>query len=84
MIIVLHVIIALASIAFATYLAVVPTATKFKINNALIGGTFVSGTILVLQQNALMLHACSSGLLYLATVILVTVMARQRYSAKQN
>jgi hypothetical protein len=64
-----HIIIALSSVAFASYLLARPSRNKFYANYALITATLVSGTYLVVSTGVPMLSACASGLAYLAVVL---------------
>jgi hypothetical protein len=68
MILLTHIIIALASVAFASYLLIRPSRGKFYVNYAFIAATLASGTYLVLSTGVAMLSACASGLAYLAVV----------------
>lgn len=76
----IHIIIAVTSVAFTTLLFVLPTRTKFRINYALIGLTLATGTYLVVSTNTSMLKACMSGLFYITLVTAGTVAARYRFA----
>lgn len=80
-ILLIHVIIALSSIAYTTYLFVRPSQTKFYVNYALIGLTLTSGTYLVISTHSPMLAACKTGLFYLAVVTSGTIIAHYRLGA---
>lgn len=83
MILLTHIIIALASVAFTTVLFAAPSKRAFFINYLLIGLTVGSGTVLVVADHAAMLQACESGLSYIVIVAALTAVARRRYGAKQ-
>jgi hypothetical protein len=78
MFIVLHVIIALSSVAYTTYLLVAPTKLKFYVTYGLVGLTLISGTYLVVSRPAHILSACESGLLYIGLVLTGIVAAKYR------
>lgn len=79
--ILLHVIIALVSLAFTTYLYVVPSKQKMVVSTGLIVATLGTGTYLVLANPAHMVESCVMGLGYLA-VVLVGMTAAGRKLAK--
>lgn len=79
----LHIIIALTSIAFATYLLLAPSATKFYAHFGLIGLTVASGTFLLVRSPAHMLETCTSGLIYTGFVSILTLFARRRLAAQR-
>ena len=74
--IITHVIIALTSIAIASYSFFRPTSSVIKTSYAFIGLTLASGFYLVVEAPAHMIEACSVGVLYLAIVATGTVAAR--------
>lgn len=84
MIVLLHVLIAIASLIYATYLVIAPSRTKFRINTALIAATFASGTALVVVEQVALLRTCASGLCYLAAAVALSAWAKHRYLAKQD
>jgi hypothetical protein len=69
----LHVIIALASVMHSTYAFFRPSITKLHIAYGLVGGTLLSGTLLVVASHAALAQSCLTGLLYLATISVVLV-----------
>jgi hypothetical protein len=84
MLLLTHIIIALASIATTTYLAFAPSRGKFYASYALIGLTLITGTILVITLHAPMLKTCLSGLAYLAVALSGVVVGYRRFAhAKQ-
>jgi hypothetical protein len=73
-----HIVIALGSIVYATYLLVQPSQTKLNVTYYLVGATLASGTYLVVSQSANLVQACMSGLVYLAAVSLEILLARRK------
>jgi hypothetical protein len=65
MLLVSHIIIAMAGIISSAVLFVSPTKIKFYLTYGLIGGTLVSGTILTLTRPAHITQTCVTGLAYL-------------------
>jgi hypothetical protein len=80
----IHIIIALSSIGFASYLLVRPSRTKLRFNYGLVAATFTSGTYLVLTTGTPLLSACTSGLLYLATVSALLALANRKLATEKN
>lgn len=78
MILVLHILIALASLANATISCFSPSKTKLRITYGLVASVLVSGIYLGVQSRAHMLQLCVSGLVYLGTVLLMTVTAHHK------
>ncbi len=72
MILLAHVIIAIASLAIATYAYLFPTLSKVHISYGFIAATLLSGTLLVFAQPGYMLHACASGLVYISLATVAT------------
>jgi hypothetical protein len=68
MIVLLHVLIALSSIAFTTYLYFRPSKGKFYASYGLIAATLASGTYLVVSSHSPLLSSCVTGLFYLGIV----------------
>lgn len=78
MIVLLHVLIALTSITYATYVYFRPSKQRLYAGYGLVAATLLSGTYLALSTHAALLSACTSGLLYLAIVgALLFAAARQ-------
>ncbi len=80
MIVIFHVVSALLSVGFTTYLYFSPSQQKFKIAYLLIGSTLVSGTYLVLSTHSALLGACVSGVFYLAIVTVGLVAAMRKFA----
>lgn len=82
MIVLIHVIIALASIGYTTYLFFSPSKSKLKLSYVLVALTLVSGTYLVMSTQTNMVHACVTGLIYFAAVSFAIVLARNKLISK--
>ena len=78
MIVVLHVLIALASIGYTTYLLFAPAKQKFNVAYCLVGATLASGTYLVISTHQPLLQSCVTGLIYLAVTTTGIVAAHYR------
>jgi hypothetical protein len=68
MLILLHIIIALCSIVCTTYAALRPSIRLRRTSYALVGLTLITGTYLVMSSHTALMHACVSGLAYIAIV----------------
>lgn len=84
MILILHIVIALASIAYTTYLWASPSKAKFKASYVLVGLTLASGIALVVVSPAAMIQACMSGLLYTALVSAGIASAQGKFARSRN
>ncbi len=73
-----HIVIALAGLAEATYLLVRPSRRKLMGTYVLLAATIASGTYLVIQRHAPVLSSCLSGLLYTGVVLTATLSAQYR------
>jgi len=76
---VLHIIIALTSLAAAVLALARPSQKIVHANYALIAGTLLSGTVLVMQGYSL-LHMCSAGLAYSLLTMTMVLVAQKRVS----
>lgn len=83
MIILLHILIALSSIAWTTHLYFAPTKRKFYAAYGLIGATLASGTYLVVSTRSPLLSSCVTGLFYLG-IVLTGVFAASRKLTKTD
>jgi hypothetical protein len=66
MIVLLHVAVAVAGLVAAAVAYFIPSLLKLRISYALTGLTLLSGTYLVVSNNARILHTCITGLIYTA------------------
>ncbi len=83
MIVLLHVLIALSSVAYTTYLYFRPSKSKFYAAYGLIGATLASGTYLVVSTHSPLLSSCVTGLVYLG-IVSFGVFAASRKSSRAN
>lgn len=80
MITLIHVLIALSSIGIATVSLLRPSNKLFYASYVGILSTLASGVYLVVVSPAQMIHACTSGVVYLSIVTIVTVAARVKFA----
>lgn len=78
MILVLHILIALGSVAYVSYMFFAPSKPKLAVSYSLVVMTLTSGSFLVLLQPAHMAQACVSGLAYTSFVLIAIVAAKRR------
>jgi hypothetical protein len=76
MIILLHIVIALASIVLATYALFRPSRRVIQTSYVLIGLTLTSGLYLVISAPAHIIEVCTVGVAYLIVASFVTIAAR--------
>lgn len=81
MIVILHVVIALASIAFTSLAYFAPTVIKLRVAYGLMALTLTSGMYLIISEPAHMLESCTVGVAYLTIVAAGIVAARRRLSS---
>jgi len=80
MILIIHVLSALVSLAYTTYLFFRPSQRAFYVNYVLIATTLLSGTYLIWQTHTALLQACTTGLLYVGMVFGGTLVARRKFA----
>jgi hypothetical protein len=68
MLLLIHVFIALASIAYTSFLLVSPSQSGMRLAKVLVGLTLASGTVLAFSAPAHMLQTCVAGLTYTTIV----------------
>jgi len=78
MILILHIIIALASIGVASFTYFKPSVKRLAVSYGFIVATVASGTYLVIAAQASILHACLSGLFYTTVVSIITIATHVR------
>lgn len=83
MIILIHVIIALLSIAIASFTFFKPTLKKLIVSYGFILGTVASGTYLLVTIPSHILQSCLTGLTYLTIVSIATILAHVRMHQRQ-
>lgn len=79
----LHILIALTSVVFTTYLYFAPTQTKLNASYGLVGLTVATGTLLIVTTGVPILKTCITGLLYVAAMSVVIVMARRKLAVQK-
>ncbi len=84
MLVLIHVSIALASLVYTGYLNLFPAKSKFNAAYALIAGTLISGTALVIARPAHILSVCESGLIYLGVASLGIATAHRRLAKETS
>jgi len=82
MILILHIVIALTSIAYSTYTIVAPSPKKIRGNYLFLAGTWISGFFLVFQNHVSFGHLCLSGILYTGIVTMNMMLARKRLASR--
>lgn len=80
MVLLAHVIIALSSIIFSTWLLFRPSRIKYIIDVVLIVSTLISGTYLVVISHSPLLPSCEAGLTYLLVVSILIYFSYRRFS----
>jgi hypothetical protein len=80
MILITHILIALLSVAAATYIIFKPSKNSLYATYALIASTLVTGTFLVISSSAHVLQSCLTGLVYVSIVSVGVVAAHVKLS----
>jgi hypothetical protein len=83
MVLLTHIIIALSSVIFASYVMMRPSQAKFYASYGLVAATLVSGTVLTVQNSSHLLQACASGLVYVSVVTALTVLAQKKFATER-
>ncbi|MEK7626297.1 MAG: hypothetical protein AAB423_03035 [Patescibacteria group bacterium] len=78
MVLIAHILLALSSILFSTYVLFNPSRSKIYSSYSLIASTLTTGVYLTLIHPAHIKQACISGVVYIATMsaIMISVHAR--------
>jgi hypothetical protein len=84
LLVVLHVFIALSSMAYSTYIFFSPTKDRLRVNFAFIIMTLLSGSYLVVAKPAHMVESCTIGLFYLGFVGIGVVVARRKLARQET
>lgn len=79
----LHIIIAVASVGFSTFLYFSPSRPKLGASYTLMGLTIATGTYLIVTSHVAMLRTCMMGLMY-AGVVSALIAAAHRKLALQD
>jgi len=80
----IHIVIALASVAYTTYVYMSPSSAKLKGSYALVAATLVTGFFLVASQPAHIREACTSGLMYIGVMSFGLVAAHRKLAAEAD
>lgn len=80
----IHILIALAGLAMSLVTAMLPSPTRLRLTAGLVGLTLLSGTYLVISQHAGLTAACLSGVAYLAVCLSGLIIGRLRLAAAQT
>lgn len=84
MLLVVHIAIALLSLATSTIAIFFPSTSKIRMNGALAAMTLASGTYLVIQTRAPLASSCTTGLLYLGSVVAMNVVTYHRLVTQEQ
>lgn len=78
MVLMTHIVIALTSVVYATYLFFKPSVNKLRISYFLVALTFASGSYLIWNNPSHIVQACVTGIIYLGIVLGTIVAARHK------
>lgn len=78
MLLVSHILIALFSLVYTTYVFFAPSEAKLKVSYALTAATIGTGTMLVITMPSHLVSACYSGLAYLGIMFVGILGVRYR------
>lgn len=84
MIVLLHVLIAISSLVYTTYLLFAPARSKFKAAYTLVALTLLSGFGLIVITHSPILQTCISGLTFLAINSVGLAVAHYRLAAQES
>ena len=84
MIVLIHVLIALAGLALSTIAYAKPGRSRMVASLALLAATLASGTYLTVSSHAALTQACLSGLAYTAVVAGLLAAARNRLVRQES
>lgn len=79
---VIHIIVAILSLIWATVTFMKPTTPKLRISYGFTSAVILSGTLLVMMNHAVILQACTSGLLYLTSSLWLTILTRRKLASQ--
>lgn len=83
MILLMHILSALVSVGVTTVVFRHPTTKRLVVSYGFIIATVVSGSALIIENPAGMLRACTTGLLYVTVVTILTIATYLRVRARQ-
>jgi hypothetical protein len=79
MILLIHIVIALASIAAASFAFLKPSKKSLAFSYGFISATLASGTFLVVTLSSDLLRSCLAGLTYITVVSVVTLASHAKF-----
>jgi len=82
MFVLMHVIIALSSIALTAVTLFMPTAQRLRVSSGLVGLTIATGTYLVIISHSSMLSVCLMGLFYIGGMLSALLLAQRRLATE--
>lgn len=77
-VVLIHVVIALASVAIASFTFFKPSMKRLYASYGFILATVASGTFLILNSSGSILKSCLTGLFYVTVVSLITIATHMR------
>ena len=78
MILLIHIAVALASIAYTAAATFQPTKPKLNVSYALVASTLGTGVLLVLAEPKTMVQACISGLVYFSIITFIIALVQKK------
>lgn len=84
MIVLIHVLVALTSIGYTTYVYIRPSTKKFLAAYGLVGATVASGSYLIWTTPSHMIQGCTEGLIYIGIVSVGIIAARVKLGRMQQ
>ncbi len=84
MLLVIHIVVALASVGVATYTFFRPSTDLLNISYASMVMTIASGAALIFSNSAQLMHVCLAGLVYAAATMSLLVFANFRLARQEN
>ena len=84
MLIFLHVVIAIASVIYSTFVLARPSVNKFYFSYVMIGATILSGTYLIIINPSHMVQSCLMGIGYVGIVTFALVKARKKLAIRTS
>lgn len=84
MLILLHVVVALSSILFATLSFLKPSSIKLRVSYILAVATLTSGTYLIITTSQNMVQSCIMGIGYFVGVTVILFLARRKLAQENS
>ncbi|MBW3569161.1 hypothetical protein KY385_03480 [Candidatus Parcubacteria bacterium] len=83
MFVLIHVLIAISTLVYTSYLYFYPAPNKFTPAYWMLGFTIASGTLLIFTTGANILKTCLIGLAYIGAVCAVIILAKHKLASQQ-